>query len=184
MPTPATRRTILAAQLRSRSSRRCSPSFPHWRRAPAPPRRARSHHTPPHSQARSAPRPLTARTERGASAATLTPTSIQTDYKRFIAVEGKVISAAPSQLRGDFQTLFSYTTNIYNELNKVGWNYRKVPPTFFSSLASKTTLGQDHHRLEGDRDLPGQDLRPEVAEDLIPSQDAGLGPPVSGDSRH
>ena len=72
------------------------------------------------------------------SAASDTPASLANLYKQLKSEESLVLADSPSQIHGDFQTLFNYFNKFYGELASVGYNILKLPASFISSLSSQT----------------------------------------------
>jgi hypothetical protein len=72
-----------------------------------------------------------------ATAQSATPKSLTAAFSKLKAEEPAIISAAPSQIKGDFQTLFAYFNGFYNELAKVGYNFTKVPTSYIASLTGQ-----------------------------------------------
>jgi hypothetical protein len=72
-----------------------------------------------------------------ASAQSSTEKSLTAAFAKLKSEEPAILSAAPSQIKGDFQTLFTYFNGFYNELAKYGYNFIKVPTSYLTSLTSQ-----------------------------------------------
>ena len=68
--------------------------------------------------------------------ATETPKSMAAVYAKLKAEEPVVLAAAPKQIKGDFQTLFTFANKFYGELASVKYSFLKLPHTFLLTLAT------------------------------------------------
>ena len=57
-------------------------------------------------------------------------------FAKLKSEEPVIIAAAPKQIKGAFTTEFNYFNKFYGELAAVKYNYFKIPPTFYLSIAS------------------------------------------------
>jgi hypothetical protein len=62
--------------------------------------------------------------------------ALEADYAKLKSEEPAIINASPSQIKGDFQTLFSYINKLYSELASVDYNFVKLPHSYYTSLES------------------------------------------------
>jgi hypothetical protein len=74
-----------------------------------------------------------------ASAISESPTSLKALYAKIKAEEPAILAASPSQIRGDFQVLFTYFNNFYGELATVGYNFLKLPHSYLATLESSAS---------------------------------------------
>lgn len=72
------------------------------------------------------------------SVATGKPASIEAAYKQLQSEEPAILAAAPPQIKGDFQTLFTFFNKFYGELASIGYNYAKLPVSYAQSLAASS----------------------------------------------
>jgi hypothetical protein len=70
-----------------------------------------------------------------ASAATETPATLIQSFNKLKSEEPAILNASPSQIRGDFQTLFNFFNKFYGELASVKYSFLKLPRSYLASLA-------------------------------------------------
>jgi hypothetical protein len=73
------------------------------------------------------------------SPTTLTPTSLQATYTKLKSEEGFILANSPSQLKGDFQALFTFLNKIIGELSAVKYNFEKLSTTQLKTFESGNT---------------------------------------------
>ncbi len=59
----------------------------------------------------------------------LPPKVLQADYTAFKALDGSMVPAAPTAVRGNLQKIFTFDLGLFSELSKSQWSFAKIPPT-------------------------------------------------------
>ncbi len=67
------------------------------------------------------------------------PSSLLASFQKLKSEEPAILAESPSQIRGDFQTLFNYFNGFYGELAKVGYNFLKLPHSYLATLESSAS---------------------------------------------
>lgn len=63
-----------------------------------------------------------------------TPASLVAAFDKLKSEEPLILSKVPSQIKGDYETLFNYFNKFYAELASVKYDFLKLPPSYLATL--------------------------------------------------
>jgi|SRR5579862_4515638 len=71
----------------------------------------------------------------GTSLFTLPPATIKADYAVFKKDQPGALAAAPPAIKPDLKKIFTFDNMLFQDLSKVGWSVRRLPPSVLQMLA-------------------------------------------------